>query len=90
MNKKNWNKNLINAIRRMIEKLPTWREDAVIYQYANGDYDCDPLSTFKAVSREYDVNEVFRCHDLEDIYPEFGEDIDNDAEWLKDKILGYY
>jgi hypothetical protein len=46
-------KSLYAAIERMIEKLPNWRVDAVIYQYAeSGEFACSPpSSTYDTVIR---------------------------------------
>jgi len=83
-------KDIIYAIQRMIKKLPTWNEDAVICMYPDGEFDCYPLSIFQAISREHKIREVFRCHDLDDIYPNFGkssEDVWSLAEELLIRLL---
>ena len=79
-------KSLKLAVQRMIEKLPQWNEDAVIYQYTDGSYACDPRSTYDTVSREQDTTEIYTCHDLNDVFPGFGERPD-DAGWLIDTLL---
>lgn len=78
-------KYLENAIDRMIEKLPTWNEDAIIYQCDDGTFDCDPRSVYDTVAREHEVVEIYTCHDLDDVFPGFGERPD-DARWLVDTI----
>lgn len=79
-------KSLYSAIERMIEKLPTWREDAVIYQYDDGTFNCDPRSTYETVSREHETFIVYECHDLNDIFPDFGN-CEDDAAWLLAQII---
>lgn len=79
-------KSLLDAINVMIEKLPTWNEDAIIYQYDDGSFSCDPRSTYESVAREHEVVEIYTCHDLDDVFPGFGERPD-DAGWLIDTLL---
>jgi hypothetical protein len=79
-------KSLKLAVQRMIEKLPQWNEDSVIYQYTDGSYACDPRSTYESVAHEHEVVEIYTCHDLDDVFPGFGERPD-DAEWLMAYIL---
>lgn len=78
-------KTLKNAIEKMVEELPNWREDAIIYQYDDGACACSPRSTYDTVSREHDVTVVFQCHDLDDVFPGFGER-DTDADWLVNEL----
>lgn len=77
-------KTLLKAVERMIEKLPNWREDAVIYRRENGDYECDPQSVYETVSREHAVEKIIRVHDLE----EFGGGAvgADDALWIAEQI----
>lgn len=77
---------LENAIRRMIEKLPKWNEDAIIYRDQDGEYSCDPQSTFDTVYREYEITQIYQCHDLNDIFPDFGL-LPGDAVWLTDQLV---
>jgi hypothetical protein len=83
-------KSLYDAIKRMIEKLPDWNEDAIIYQDlwfgALDTYHCDPRSTYETVAREHETNMIFECHDLNDIFPDFGNEED-DAAWLLAEII---
>lgn len=80
-------KSLYSAIERMIENLPNWREDAIIYQYTeSGEFACSPRSTYDTVSRENETIEIFKCHDLDDIYPDFGN-CEDDAAWLLAQII---
>jgi len=80
-------KSLYSAIERMIDGLPTWREDAIIYQYAeSGEFACSPSSTYETVSREHKTIVVFECHDLNDIFPDFGN-CEDDAAWLLAQII---
>jgi hypothetical protein len=84
------NTSLRTAIERMIEKLPTWREDAILYQYDDdGTYDCDPRSTYDTVSREHETTKIFECHDLNEIFPHFGQQ-PADIDWLEEVILINY
>lgn len=76
---------LYHAINRMVEKLPTWSEGAIIYQHADGTYDCDPRSTYETVAREHSVKIIYECHDLDDVFPGFGDRPD-DAHWLLDQL----
>lgn len=76
---------LKNAIVRMIEKLPRWNENAIIYQYEDGTDDCDPRSTYDAVAKEHKTKIIFECHDLNDVFPGFGER-DTDADWLVNEL----
>ena len=78
-------KSLEMTVQRMIEKLPQWNEDAVIYQYTDGSYACDPRSTYESIAREHEVVEIYTCHDLDDVFPGFGEHAE-DAEWLVEEI----
>jgi len=79
-------KELRNAIERMCERLTTWNEDAIIYRHTDGRYECDPRSTYDAVAREHKTEIVFECHDLNDIFPGFGECIE-DVDWLLDSLM---
>lgn len=79
-------KTLKSAIEKMAEELPNWREDAIIYRYDDGTYACSPQSTYDTVSREHDVTIVYQCHDLNDIFPDFGEQ-DGDTEWLVNELM---
>ncbi len=79
-------KSLSDAIYRMIEKLPTWNDDAIIYQYDDGTFACSPRSTYDAVSREHETIIIFECHDLNDIFPDFGN-CEDDAAWLLAQII---
>jgi hypothetical protein len=80
-------RSLLAAIERMIDELPHWREDAVIYQYAcDGTFACDPRSTYDTVSREHETIVIFECHDLNDIFPDFGN-CEDDAAWLLAEII---
>ena len=79
-------KSLLDAINVMIEKLPTWNEDAIIYQYEDGTFTCSPRSTYNTVMYEHDITFVFECHDLNDIFPDFGN-CENDAAWLLAQII---
>lgn len=80
-------KSLLSAIEHMIESLPTWQEDAIIYQYQDGgNYACSPRSTYDTVSREHDVTMIFECHDLNDVFPDFGN-CEDDAAWLLAEII---
>jgi hypothetical protein len=77
---------LKKAIEKMVVQLPTWREDAVIYQHNDGTYACDPRSTYDTVSREYEIVEIYTCHDLDDVFPDFGSD-PRDVDWLLDELV---
>ena len=77
-------KSLQIAVTRMIEKLPEWNEDAIIYRHPDGTYDCDPRSTYDTVSREHEVTQAYQCHDLDDVFPGFCED---DADWLLNELI---
>ena len=78
---------LLAAIERMIDELPHWHEDAVIYQYAYDEtFACDPRSAYDAVSREHETTVIFECHDLNDIFPDFGN-CEDDAAWLLAQII---
>ena len=88
-------KSLLAAIERMIEKLPTWQEDAIIYEWLENDdlapdtigvFDCDPRSTYEMTSRDHSTIVVFECHDLNDIFPDFGN-CEDDAAWLLAQII---
>jgi hypothetical protein len=79
-------KSLEIAVQRMIDGMQRWTEDAVIYQHNDGSFSCDPRSTFESVAREHEVVEIYTCHDLDDIFPGFGERPD-DAGWLIDTLL---
>jgi hypothetical protein len=83
-------KTLWHAIERLVEKLPTWNEDAIIYRHADGSYACDPRSTYDAVAREHKTTIIFECHDLNDIFPGFGERTVDDVDWLEENILMNY
>ena len=78
-------KTLLRAVERMIEKLPNWREDAVIYRYQSGDYECDPQSVYETVSREHVVEKIIRVHDLEEFAP-VCEATAADALWITEQI----
>lgn len=75
---------LVDAVRLMIENLPNWKEDAVIYRYADGNYECSPQSVYESVAREYDVEKIIQVHDLD----EFGNIgvIVEDAQWIAEQI----
>lgn len=77
---------LLAAIERMIDELPHWNEDAIIYLYSDDTYACDPRSTYNTVSREHEVVVVFECHDLDDVFPDFGN-CEDDAAWLLAEII---
>lgn len=79
-------KSLLDAINCMIEKLPTWNEDAIIYQEDDGTFSCSPRSTYNTVMHEQDITFVFECHDLNDIFPDFGN-CENDSAWLLAQII---
>lgn len=81
-----YEKTLKNAIDKMINELPNWREDAVIYRYEDETFACSPQSVYDTVSREYDVSVIFQCHDLDDVFPDFGN-CENDATWLLAQII---
>lgn len=80
------------AIERMIEKLPTWQEDAIIYEYDDGTFACDPRSVYDAVSRgdkflgKKESTIIFECHDLDDVFPDFGN-CEDDSAWLLAQII---
>ena len=82
-------KSLEHAIDRMIEKLPTWNDSAVIYQYDDGTFDCDPRSTYESVTREHPTIVIYECHDLDEIFPDFGN-CEDDAAWLLAQIINNY
>lgn len=78
---------LLAAIERMIDELPYWREDAVIYQYVYDEtFACDPRGTYDAVSREHETIVIYQCCDLNDVFPDFGN-CEDDAAWLLAQII---
>jgi hypothetical protein len=80
-------KSLESAINRMIEKLPNWNDGAVIYQYDDGMFDCDPRSTYdNVVLRGENTTFVFACQCLDEIFPDFGN-CEDDAAWLLAQII---
>ena len=76
----------------MIAKLPTWHEDAVIYKFNDDstfgfdEIACDPRSTYDTISREHETILIYECHDLNDIFPDFGN-CEDDAAWLLAQII---
>ena len=66
-------KSLEIAVRRMMDGMQRWNEDAVIYQCGDGSFSCDPRSTYESVAHEHEVVEIYTCHDLDDVFPGFGE-----------------
>lgn len=78
-------RSLLSAIERMIKRLPGWREDAVIYQYEDV-IACDPRSVFETMSREHETRIIYECHDLDEIFPDFGN-CEDDAPWLLAQII---
>jgi hypothetical protein len=79
-------RSLLAAIERMIDELPHWNEDAIIYLYDDDTYACDPRSTYDTVSREHEVTMIFECHDLNDVFTDFGN-CEDDAAWLLAEII---
>ena len=78
-------RSLLAAIEQMIEKLPAWSEDAIIYQYEDV-ITCDPRSVFETMSREHETRIIYECHDLDDVFPDFGN-CEDDAAWLLAQII---
>lgn len=80
-------KSLENAIDRMIEKLPGWNEDAIIYEHNDGTFDCDPRSTYETIAQEHPTTVItYECHSLDEIFPGFGN-CEDDAAWLLAQII---
>lgn len=81
---------LLHAIEKMIDNLPTWHENAIIYQYkGSGIFARSPRSTYETVSRAYETTIIYECHDLDEVFPDFGN-CEDDAAWLLAQLINDY